>query len=135
MQSVPVEPWNPWFPCCLPDDQSVPSSLYANRTHRADERVPPIRGRMGRVRHEAKSGKATSRFMGASGNATAVVPVGRRASLRRGTMLEGLRKPTDLIVVVVTLLASGCPLQAIVHAYGLDERTVASWRDRAGRHS
>ena len=39
-----------------------------------------------------------------------------------------------MIVVVVTLLAYGCPLQAIVHAYGLDERTVASWRDRAGTH-
>ena len=38
------------------------------------------------------------------------------------------------MVIVVTLLASGCPLQAIVHAYGLDERTVASWRDRAGIH-
>jgi hypothetical protein len=49
-------------------------------------------------------------------------------------MWEGLRKPTDLIVIVVTLLAYGCPLQAIVHAYGLDERTVASWRDRAGTH-
>jgi transposase-like protein len=34
---------------------------------------------------------------------------------------------------VVTLLAFGCPVQAIVHAYGLDERTVASWRDRAGQ--
>ena len=49
-------------------------------------------------------------------------------------MLEGLRKPTELIVIVVTLLAYGCPIQAIVHAFGLDERTVASWRDRAGRH-
>jgi hypothetical protein len=35
---------------------------------------------------------------------------------------------------VVTLLAFGCPVQAIVQAYGLDERTVASWRDRAGQH-
>ena len=47
-------------------------------------------------------------------------------------MLEGLRKPTELIVIVVTLLAYGCPIQAIVHAFELDERTVASWRDRAG---
>jgi hypothetical protein len=54
-------------------------------------------------------------------------------SARRGTMLEGLRKPTELIVTVVTLLAYGCPIQAIVHAFGLDERTVASWRDRAGK--
>jgi transposase-like protein len=59
---------------------------------------------------------------------------GHTFSARRGTMMEGLRKPTELIVVVITLLASGCPLQAIVHAFGLDERTVASWRDRAGRH-
>jgi IS1 family transposase len=49
-------------------------------------------------------------------------------------MFEGLRKPQALIVIVVTLLAYGCPLQAIVQAFGLDERTVASWRDRAGTH-
>lgn len=55
-------------------------------------------------------------------------------SHRRGTMMEGLRKPTELIVVVITLLTYGCPIQAIVHAFGLDERTVASWRDRAGHH-
>src|SRR5207245_6513881 len=53
---------------------------------------------------------------------------------RRGTMLEGLRKPMELIVIVVTLLSYGCPVQAIVHAFDLDERTVASWRDRAGVH-
>ena len=54
-------------------------------------------------------------------------------SARRGTMCEGLRTTTDLVVIVVTLLAFGCPVQAIVQAYGLDERTVASWRDRAGK--
>src|SRR5256885_1357135 len=57
-----------------------------------------------------------------------------RSSARRGTMFEGLRKPVDLIVIVVTLLTYGCPIQAIVHAFGLDERTVADWRDRAGVH-
>src|SRR5258707_1594681 len=59
---------------------------------------------------------------------------GRTFSARRGTMLEGLRKPSELIVIVVTLLAYGCPVQAIVKAFELDERTVASWRDRAGKH-
>ena len=54
-------------------------------------------------------------------------------SARRGTMFEGLRTPTELVVIVITLLAFGCPVQAIVRAYGLDERTVASWRDRAGK--
>jgi len=48
-------------------------------------------------------------------------------------MFEGLRTAPELIVIVVTLLAFGCPVQAIVQAYGLDERTVASWRDRAGK--
>jgi hypothetical protein len=49
-------------------------------------------------------------------------------------MFEGLRKPMELIVIVVTLLSYGCPVQAIVQAFDLDERTVASWRDRAGAH-
>ena len=51
-------------------------------------------------------------------------------SARRGTMFEGLRTSTELVVIVVTFLAFGCPVQAIVQAHGLDERTVASWRDR-----
>src|SRR5436305_10440741 len=59
---------------------------------------------------------------------------GKTFSAREGPMFAGLRKPRELIVIVVTLLAYGCPVQAIVHAFGLDERTVASWRDRAGEH-
>lgn len=55
-------------------------------------------------------------------------------SAKEGTLFAGLRKPTEMIVLVVTLLAYGCPVQAIVHAFGLDERTVARWRDRAGAH-
>jgi IS1 family transposase len=49
-------------------------------------------------------------------------------------MFEGERSPMELIVIVVTLHTSGCPVQAIVHAFGLDEGTVARWRDRAGAH-
>lgn len=48
-------------------------------------------------------------------------------------MFEGLRKPTELIVIVIMLLAYGCPVQAIVKAFELDERTITRWRDRAGR--
>jgi transposase-like protein/IS1 family transposase len=59
---------------------------------------------------------------------------GKTFSAQAGTMFAGLRKPKALIVIVVTLLAYGCPIQAIVQAFGLDERTVASWRDRAGNH-
>ena len=57
---------------------------------------------------------------------------GKTFSARAGTMFAGLRSETELVVIVVSLLANGCPLQAIVQAYGLDERTVAAWRDRAG---
>lgn len=52
----------------------------------------------------------------------------------RGTPFYRLKKATDTVTIVLTLLCHGCPLQAIVAAYGLDERTVAAWRDRAGRH-
>jgi hypothetical protein len=36
--------------------------------------------------------------------------------------------------LVITLLSHGCPTQAIVAAFGLDERTVARWFLEAGRH-
>ncbi len=49
-------------------------------------------------------------------------------------MLAGLRKPAELVVTVITLLAYGCPVQAIVHAFGVDKRTVANWRDQVGQH-
>src|SRR5258708_38778220 len=48
-------------------------------------------------------------------------------------MMEGVRTDEETVITVVTLLAYGCPTQAIVHAYGLDERTVADWQKRAGK--
>jgi hypothetical protein len=36
-------------------------------------------------------------------------------------------------MLVVTLLAHGCPLQALVAAFGFDERTRAAWWARSGR--
>jgi len=39
-----------------------------------------------------------------------------------------------LAVLVLTLLSHGCPTQAIVAAFGLDERTVARWLAGAGTH-
>lgn len=59
---------------------------------------------------------------------------GKTFSARAGTALEGIRKPEELFVIVILLLAYGCPTQAIVHAFGLDERTVANWQYRAGKH-
>lgn len=49
-------------------------------------------------------------------------------------MFLGLRRPVGLIVTVVTLLTCGCSVQAIVHAFGLAEQTVAAWRGRARTH-
>lgn len=49
-------------------------------------------------------------------------------------MLEGLRTEEETVAQVITLLSYGCPPQAIVHAFGLDERTVAAWQQRAGKH-
>jgi len=46
-----------------------------------------------------------------------------------------LKVATDLVTLVLTLMSHGCPLQAIVAAFGYDERTVAAWRDRAGHHA
>lgn len=37
-------------------------------------------------------------------------------------------------MLVITLLSHGCPTQAIVAAFGLDERTVARWFSGAGQH-
>ena len=59
---------------------------------------------------------------------------GRTFAATHDTPLYRLKKPTELVIIVLTLLCHGCPLQAIVAAFGLDERTVAAWRDRAGRH-
>ena len=59
---------------------------------------------------------------------------GKTFSARKGTMFEGLRTEEEKIAIVVTLLCYGCPLQAIVHAFGLDERTVAAWQKRAAKH-
>jgi transposase-like protein/IS1 family transposase len=50
-----------------------------------------------------------------------------------GTVFYRLRTAGDLVALIMTLLAHGCPAQAIVVAFGFDERTVAAWGARAGR--
>jgi transposase-like protein len=53
---------------------------------------------------------------------------------RTGTMFVGLKKSPALVETVISLLSKGCPLQAIVYTFDLDERTIAEWRDKAGQH-
>ena len=54
-------------------------------------------------------------------------------SARKGTVFYRLRTSAETVVIIVTLLAHGCPLQAIVAAFGFDERTIAAWWARSGR--
>src|SRR3989440_12293159 len=54
-------------------------------------------------------------------------------SARTGTVFYRLRTSAKTVVIVVTLLAHGCPVQAMVAAFGCDERTVAAWWARSGR--
>jgi transposase-like protein len=52
-----------------------------------------------------------------------------------GTPFYRLHSDPALFICVVTLLAYGCPTQAVVAAFGLDERTVGAWQDKAGGHA
>jgi len=56
-------------------------------------------------------------------------------SARQGTAFFRLRTAEELVTVVVTLLSHGCPPQAAVVAFGLDERTVQAWHARAGQQT
>ena len=52
-----------------------------------------------------------------------------------GTMLYGLKHPIWLVLVILSLLAYGCPIPAIVATFEVDERTVADWQLKAGQHA
>jgi transposase-like protein len=58
----------------------------------------------------------------------------RTFTASQGTALFGLKKNAELVVIVMTLLSHGCPIPAIVAAYGLDVRTVRAWLQKAGQH-
>lgn len=59
---------------------------------------------------------------------------GRTFAATTGTPFYRVRTAVETVTLVVTLLAHGCPLQAIVAAFGFDERTVAAWQAKAGAH-
>jgi transposase-like protein len=60
---------------------------------------------------------------------------GKTFAASKDTPFYRLRTPAELVTLVLTLLTHGCPLQAAVAAFGLDERTVADWQQRAGQHA
>jgi transposase-like protein len=60
---------------------------------------------------------------------------GKTFAATRGTPYYRLHHAAEMLTMVVTLLSLGCPLQAIVVAFSLDERTVRAWWLRSGHHS
>jgi transposase-like protein len=59
---------------------------------------------------------------------------GQTFATTSGTIFYRLRSDPQLVMWVIVLLAYGCPVQAIVKAFLLDERTVRDWQKRAGNH-
>jgi len=59
---------------------------------------------------------------------------GKTFAETQGTVFFGLHYPIWVIVLVLTLLAHGCPVPAIVAAFFIDERTVLDWLHRGGQH-
>lgn len=55
-------------------------------------------------------------------------------SASKGTLFYRLRTDPKTVLLVIALLVYGCPIQAIVQAFGFDERTVRNWWQRAGQH-
>lgn len=52
----------------------------------------------------------------------------------KDTPFYRLQTAAEVVTIVITLLCHGCPTQAIVAAFGFDERTVARWSAAAGAH-
>jgi transposase-like protein len=85
----------------------------------------PARGQVGKgnIRSHSKKGKRCR-----------CTECNKTFALTKGTPFYRLRTDPQIVVWVIVLLAYGCPLQAIVKAFGLDERTVKNWHQRAGTH-
>lgn len=59
---------------------------------------------------------------------------GQTFTTSKNTIFYRLRTNPEIVMCVIVLLAYGCPIQAIVKAFRLDERTVRDWHKRAGQH-
>lgn len=59
---------------------------------------------------------------------------GRTFSARKGTVFYRCHVAVETIILVLTLLAYGCPMVAIEAAFGLQRRTVKGWLEAAGLH-
>lgn len=52
---------------------------------------------------------------------------GQTVAETEGTATYRLHRPSELYYLALVLLSHGCPVPAIVAAFGPDERTVADW--------
>ena len=59
---------------------------------------------------------------------------GKTFAATKGTIFYRLQSEPQTVILVLTLLTYGCPGQAIVAAFGFDERTVKDWWHKAGQH-
>jgi transposase-like protein len=59
---------------------------------------------------------------------------GKTFSQTKGTVFYNKQYNMDIIKLVVGLSAFGCPIQAIVFAFGINERTVMAWLQASGEH-
>jgi len=84
--------------------------------------------------HRGKTGLGNIRAHSLKERRYRCTTCGKTFVATKNTPYYRLHKPLDLVTLVLTLLCHGCPRQAIVAAYGLDERTVADWQQRGGRH-
>jgi hypothetical protein len=55
-------------------------------------------------------------------------------AVRTGAPFYRQQHPAKLMVILATLIVHGCPLQAIVAAYRLDERTMMNRQERICRY-
>ncbi|MBC8506284.1 MAG: IS1 family transposase [Chloroflexi bacterium] len=53
---------------------------------------------------------------------------------RQGTIFYRLQTDEQTVMLVVTLLANGCPPKAIEKGFGFHERTIKGWWQRSGKH-
>jgi len=59
---------------------------------------------------------------------------GQTFTTSKGTIFYRLRTNPEIVMCAIVWLAYGCPIQAIVKAFLLDERTVRDWQKRAGQY-
>ena len=85
--------------------------------------------------HRGKAGLGNVRVHSRTERRFRCLTCGKTFAATRNTPYYRLHKSLDLVTLVLTLLCHGCPRQAVVAAYGLDERTVADWQRRAARHA